>query len=252
MGKREVVLVLVLVLFLSVNVLALEKTRIHGNVLPGAGLTLKLSYYADGQAYNDQVVTKTADTWGNWEHKMLSDAGVIGLKVNSGGFEKTFEIPSGTDFEVKLNDEAPVEETNDSANNTEEVTADIQEAEEETEKQEEKTGFLSGFFIFPKDGNSTNSSFGILLIFLGLFITVLIANFVSHGIINLIGRKQETGISKPINVVKLSDRLKEQKEENATEERRRQKEFGEWERKKREKEEKIKQLQERLNELEKE
>ncbi len=244
MNKRVLALVLVMVLFLSVNVLALEKTRVHGNVSPGAGVTLKLTYYANGQVYTDQLVQKTADTWGNWEHKMSSDAGTIGLTVVAGGVEKSFEIPSGQDFEVKLTEEEPATpEVNESVNDSVDVAV---VANEEPEK---KSSFLSGLSIFGEGGSST---LGIVLILVGLFVVVLIANLVSHGIINLSGRRGEVDVSRPVNVVKLSDRLREQRDgrEKDEQEIRRQREYIEQQNRKRAKEEQVRQLQEKLNELE--
>lgn len=263
MQKRGLVVFSVLILLLLViSVSALEKTKIYGKVDSRAKISLTATYFNNGTEV-ENVYNKRSDENGNWDFIIVSDPNkTITAKIIYEDIIETYAVPVGLGFKIDLLGYDPEEpKINETVGEAVEATPAGQQEEIIQEQPEEildkkSNKSVSGMAIFNNMGLSNSSVLGIILVLVALFIVIIVANLASHGIINFVGSRRE-GKSEPrqVNVVKLSDKLREEKDEKIKErqegEKRRQKEFEEWRRKQEEKKGQVEKLKEQIRELEK-
>lgn len=247
MKKAGITGILAIVFLISISIVfaaTLEKTKIYGRADPEATMKLTLDYSAHAVLYTDQLITKNADSEGNWEYKISTDPGKITLQIAYKGEEKEFSISTGQDFQVNWNGEtfkegtgeeltAGVEETNTTIeeNTTTEVAGEAEETN--TEKTTSESSGITGKSIFGDIGEiKIPGNWKIYLIIIAVFIAMIVANILSTLILGFFQRPRENRKSGPsreeIKIVKLSERLaqiknNEEEVQRALEEARRNK-----------------------------
>lgn len=221
MKKREFVsfFILVFLLIISISLAsALEKTKIYGAVDPNENVKLFLTYTANSVNVQNQLITTTSDSAGNWEYKISTDPGTIDLKIAYKNEEKEFSVITGQDFEVNWNGEmiSEVEETNTTTeeNTTTEAAEEVAEEPEETNTEETASGSsgITGKSILGDIGEiKMPDNWKTYLIIIAVFIAMIIANILAVLILGFLRKSRENRKSGPskedIRVVKLSERL---------------------------------------------
>ncbi|MBU1136730.1 MAG: hypothetical protein ABIG37_02095 [Nanoarchaeota archaeon] len=175
--KKSILICFLITSLLITSVSALEKTKMYGKLEPSTKVNLILTYSASAKLYENQVITKVTDEFGNWDYKIGTDAGKINLRVEYRDIAKDFEITTGKDFEVNLYEKEIADVINETGlvrTTLETNTEDIQE--EETKEVVKKSVGLSGLAVF--DNRVVDKIFSKLVIYIfGVIIIVVLIIF---------------------------------------------------------------------------
>lgn len=235
------------------GVYALERTTIYGTVDPYVKISLTASYINNGEEITNTYY-KMTDQFGKWDFIVISDpGGIIKATIVYEDIEEEYTIPVGQIFEADILGLNAATETTESAseNATENITEETQPAETTLieEEQTQDTG-ITGKSIFE---GINFSNFNTFFIILGLFLTVVIANLVSHGIVHLISKSNVKfggpKVSEGVNVVKWSDKFPQKSEKELQQEIQERQKILDVQKREKERQEKIRQLQEQLREM---
>lgn len=224
---------------------AMEKTKIYGNLDPGINIKVYLTYIANAVQINNQMFSRDTNNIGDWELKFSSDSGTIDVKIIYKGEEKDFEVMSGTDYKIDWYGDTSgittgeekeliiVSNETEEENSTEETINEDQELvpgettqEEVQETEQEKNIGIIGNVVGETSSGSSEGFLSklkgltLLWVILGIFVLLVASNLASSIVLNRINNKKmygETKEHKEPKIVKLSDKIKEYKEQQGIE-----------------------------------
>lgn len=218
-------LLILMSFFIIGNLCAVGATRIYGNVEAGTEVKLTLTYTANGEKIEGQTISRASNNIGDWEYRINTDDGAIELKVNYKDIEKEFSVPTGQDFEVLLFDDATQtaaqtnvntsdEDTNTSTNTSEQSASSEETNNSSDEEDDNNKSNISGNAVSESSENkiSLGNKLTLLIIAIGLFVLVFIANILSSLVLESFKKRiKRNRAEMPIRVVKLSEKLDEAK-----------------------------------------